>query len=171
MTYRSLLGFGAFMAVAGGALRIISAYIPYVDGLVWLEFLYAVIDLLLLTGLVASYLSVALQLGWLGLITVFSAATGFASIVGPDPVRWGVDFYMLGAAVIAVSLAVLAVQLLWLGTMKQAALYWLAALASGLLSLLASSPFAFSVAGMLLGLGFVAAGLDTAACRETVSDE
>lgn len=165
---RKLAKLSAFGAIAGGVLRIISSFIPFEEGHVGLEAYYALIDLFLIFGLSAVYLTVASYLGWSGLMGFTVAIMGLASIVGPDPVVWGVDFYRLGAAVLMLGLAGLSLQMLRARVMKQAALFWLGAFATGILSTLTGSPFVFAIAGMLFGLGFVSAGLDAAHRAESV---
>lgn len=159
MTYRLLSYLGALAAIAGGAPRVISSFIPYEEGNIQLEIFYGLIDLCLLFGLLAVYLRVAERLGWLGFVGSVIAVTGLASIVGPDVTLWGVDLYQLGAAILMVGLASLAATMLWVGVMKYAALCWLAAFTAGIFSILSGSPFAFAVAGMLFGVGFVSAGV------------
>jgi len=159
MTYRRLLYIGALAAIAGGVPRVISSFIPYSEGALRLEIFYGFIDLCLLFGLVALYLRLAEQLGWLGLISFLVAVTGLASIVGPDRILWGVDLYRLGAAVLLLGLAGLSTVMLWAGLMKTAALYWLIALAVGIAASLSGLPLAFAVSGMLFGIGFVSAGV------------
>lgn len=159
MTYRILLYTGALAAIVGGMPRVISSFIPYSDGVLELELLYGLIDLSLLVGLVTVYLRLAERLGWLGLVSFLVAMAGLASIVGPDRILWGVDLYRLGAAILLVGLAGLSVAMLWAGVMKSAALYWLAALVTGIMASLSESSFAVAVSGMLFGIGFVSAGV------------
>lgn len=159
MTYRILLYIGALAAIAGGVPRVISSFIPYSDGAMGLEVFYGLIDLFLLCGLFAVYLRLANQLGWIGLISFLVAVTGLSSIVGPDRIFLGMDLYRLGAAVLMVGLSGLAAVMLWARVMKQAALYWLAALAAGTMATMSGSQLTFAVAGMLFGVGFVSAGV------------
>ncbi len=159
MTYRILTIMGALAAIAGGAPRVISSFIPYSEGALGLELFYGMIDVFLLFGLFAVYLKSAEQLGWSGLISFLVAAIGLAGIVGPDPKLWGVDLYQLGSTVLMVGLSGLAAVMLWNRVLKQAALYWLAAFAVGILATLIDSSLTFAVAGMLFGVGFVSAGV------------
>ena len=55
------------VAQAGGALRIVSSFVPYEAGSVALEALYGVIDLCLLSGLLAVYVANAEAVGIAGL--------------------------------------------------------------------------------------------------------
>jgi len=159
MTYRTLLYIGALSAIAGGVPRVISGFIPFVEGALGLEVFYSLIDLCLLIGLFAVYLRLAEKLGWFGAVSFLLAMAGLASIVGPDTVLWGVDLYQLGAAILLVGLSGLAAAMLWVGVMKPAALYWLSALGAGIFAILSESTLAFAVCGMLFGIGFVSAGV------------
>jgi len=159
MTYRTISYIGALSAIVGGALRVPSGFIHYEEANLQLEVFYGLIDLFLLFGLCTLYLQVAEKLGWLGLVSFLVAATGLASIVGPDTSMWGVNLYQLGAAVLMVGLSAFAAVMLWTRVMKQAGLYWIAAFAVGISAIVSGSPLAFSVAGMLFGLGFVTAGV------------
>ena len=159
MTYRTITLIGALSAIAGGAPRVISSFIAYTDAALELELFYGAIDMFLLFGLFTVYLKSAEQLGWLGLIGFLVAAIGLASIVGPDSTLWGVDLYRLGATVFMVGLSGLAAVMLWHRVLKQAALYWLSAFAVGILANLTGSSLTFAVAGILFGVGFVAAGV------------
>ena len=159
MTYRMLTIMGAFAAIAGGAPRVISGFIPYQAEVVELELIYGAIDVFLLFGLLAIYLKSSDQLGWLGLVGFVIAAIGLASIVGPDTILWGVDMYQLGATVLMIGLSGLAAVMLWNHVLRQAALYWLTATVAGVSATLTESPLAFAVAGMLFGVGFVSGGV------------
>lgn len=153
------LRWGACCGMAGGALRVASAFIPYVPNSAPLEGLYAAIDLGLLFGLIAVGLATAQALGRIGFAFWVVAVAGLASIVGPDPVAGGVDFYKLGAAVFILALGAMAVVLLARRTLPLAAGLWLASAVAGLLSGVLGAA-AFAVAGITLGAGFVVAGRD-----------
>jgi hypothetical protein len=154
-----LVRFGAVAAMLGGVLRIASSFIPYQAEQPWLEGLYGLIDLCLLFGLMAVYLAFAERLGAAGFVLFAAAAAGLASIVGPDARMFGVDFYRAGAIVFMVSLGSLAIQLLRKKTLAISAVLWLAALACSLASPIFATPLAFMGAGILLGAGYVLAGL------------
>jgi hypothetical protein len=151
--------FGALAAMFGGALRIVSSFVPYQADQPWLEALYGVIDLCLLFGLMGVYLAFAEALGAIGFFLFVAATAGLASIVGPDAQMFGVDFYRAGALVFIVALAGFSVQLLRKKTITASATMWILALAFSLASPLAPAPFAFMGAGILLGAGYVFAGL------------
>jgi len=153
-----LTGFGAAAAILGGSLRVISTFVPYTPDSPGLELLYGSVDILMLFGLMTLYASVSRLLGWTGFAGFVLAATSLASIVGPDPNRFGINFYEAGAAGLLVGLALLAGALLKHRLLQPAALLWLAALSSALIGILSSLTLAVTFAGLLLGLGFAAAG-------------
>lgn len=168
MTYHNLLRIGAAAAIFGGALRVIASFIVYRENSVGLEAFYFVIDICLLIGLFAIYLHIAEHLGWYGVASFGVAMSGLASIVGPDTNFSGLDLYQIGAAVFLFGLSGLAAVMLWVKIIKLAALYWMAALAVGIVSTLSGSAFVFAIAGMLMALGFVSAGVTTLLVLEEV---
>lgn len=151
-----LVHFGAVAAVAGGVLRIASAFIPYEAGSAPLETLYGLIDLCLLFGLVAVYVAHAEATGLLGLAAFLVALAGVASIVGPDSMAFGVDFYRVGAVVFVTGLAGLSVQLLRARVASLGAWFWIATFVASLASV--AVPQAFLAAGLCIGAGYAAAG-------------
>lgn len=149
---------GALAAIVGGALRIVSSFIPYEANSAPLEALYGVIDVCFVFGLIAVYIASAEAVGMIGLAAFLVALTGVASIVGPDTQAFGIDFYRVGALVFVIGLAGLSVQLLRARAMAISALLWIGTLAASLAS--AVAPQAFMAAGLLLGAGFVLAGVE-----------
>ena len=150
-------------AILGGALRIVSAFIPWAPGQLWLEGLYLAIDLCLLFGLMGIYFAYRETLGVLGFAAFAVAETGIASIVGPDGVvpEWGVDAYQLGVATITVGLSLFAVALL--ATRSGAPwgpLCWLVSAVVGVGAFYSGeADIGFFAGGLFFGLGFVLAGL------------
>jgi len=149
-------------AAVGGALRVAAAFIPPEPGSVPLEFLYFVIDVSLLFGLIGIYAAECERLGWLGLVGFAVAATGLASIVGPDADIAGINVYATAVAVIGIGLAIMSIVMLrfsrfprWIPAL------WIGSLLAGLsASLLPVRPqAAFLVAGVLFALGFLGAGV------------
>jgi len=154
----ALVRAGAVAAIAAGALRIASTFIPYEPNSAGLETLYGVIDLGLMFGLVAVYIANAEALGMAGLAFFLLALAGVASIVGPDAPAFGIDFYRIGALVFVAGLAGLSVQLLRAGLMRVSAVLWLGTFAASLLT--AVAPQAFIAAGLAIGAGYVLAGVE-----------
>lgn len=160
ITANHFLTIGAWAAMLGGAMRIATAFIPYTPETIWLEILYAVIDVLMLIATLAIYIRHMASLGAIGLFAASLACLGFASIIGPDPVMFGIDFYRLGAGVIAISMAVLGVQMLRAKALQVASILWLLALAFALGLAALQMPLLLVASGVTFGLGFIAAGLD-----------
>lgn len=154
---KRFLALGAAAAMTGGALRIVSAFVPYAADAAWLEALYGVIDGALLLGLLGIGLHAVDRMGRLGFACLVIALVALASIVGPDPSVFGVDFYRAGAGVFVLALAGLAVALLRARTLVLPATLWLASAAAGALSATGST-IAFAIAGVALGAGFLLAG-------------
>jgi hypothetical protein len=157
VTSAFLLRLGLWAAVLGGSLRIAAAFVPYTPQSTALEAFYAVIDVSLLFGLTAIYLREAEALGWPGLAAFAVSFVGLASIVGPDTTMFGIDWYQFGSAVTAVALAALGATLLVARRMIAASLCWIA---TPFVSVLAPPEFGTQAAGVLFGVGFVAAGVN-----------
>ena len=153
-----LIRLGAIGAVIGGSLRIVAAFIPYASGSVRLETLYGVIDVGLLLGLIAQYLALEGQLARLGLVGFVTALVGNASIVGPDPVAFGINFYELGALTMLGGVSIMAIAMLRATVQPTVAMLWLGS--SGLVAVGAVTATAAPIAlsGITLGAGFMAVG-------------
>lgn len=159
ITIDDLKAGGALCAVSGGTLRIASTFVPYTADSATLELLYGTVDVLMLLGLFAIYMSVAERCGWTGLAGFLIGATALASIVGPDANRFGVDFYLAGAACLLAGLAVLSVALLRARILRAAALLWLTTIAISIVGAIARQPLLISASGLLFGVAFLMAGL------------
>lgn len=154
-----LLQLSAAAAIVGGALRIVAAFIPYVAQSATLEALYAVIDLGFLFGLAAIYWPASERLGWPGAAGYVIATAGAASLIGPDPRMFGLEFYMVGSAIFELGLLILATTCLYRKCLRAAALLWITSLAAAVFAIASGgNELAFIVAGSALGLGFVWAG-------------
>lgn len=154
----AVIRLGGWAAIGGGAIKLVAAFIPYVPQSAFLESLYAAIDAALLFGLIAVYLAAAARIGWIGLVSFAVALTALASILGPDPVMFDVNFYEAGGVVFSLGLAVLSVQLLRSRMFTVTSVLWIATVLIGTLLTLANSPLAFIVSGITLSIGFVIAG-------------
>lgn len=151
---------GAWAAVLGGAMRMAAAFIAFTPETAWLEILYATIDVCLLLATLAIYGRHMPALGLTGLIAATLACLGLASIIGPDPIMFGIDFYQLGAGVVVVSLAALSVQLLRAGVLRWAATFWLFAFLLALVFSMLEAHAILVGSGVAFGLGFIVAGLN-----------
>ncbi len=163
MTYPVLLRLGAFAALLGGVLRLISSFIPWVEGSAPLESFYFIIDVALLFGLFAIYLACAERFGSLGLVGFLVAAIGQAAIIGPDHAPFGIDVYYVGAQTIVVGLFLMCVDMLRVGAYPAwVAGLWLAVPFVSLgLGVIDPSPYGWGyfLGGILFSLGFIAAGI------------
>ena len=161
MTPVSLMYAGATAAIAGGALRIFTALFTHIEPTPFLELQYFLIDILLLFGLVAVVASWLNRLNPVSLMMLAVAFIGLASLVGPETVIDGIDYYMVGASVLSVGLVGFSMAVFHIKVLRKTAFFWTASFASGVFSMLSSNPQAFLVAGILFGLGFVAIGVAT----------
>lgn len=153
-----MVRWGAYCGMAGGALRIVTTFIPFHAGSGGLEAVYAATDLGMLFALIAVGLAAGDALGRIGFACWAVALAGLASIVGPDPVAFGIDFYRLGAGIFVLALGAMAVALLVRQTMLPAAGLWVASAVLALVGGATGTMLAFATAGLVLGLGFLAAG-------------
>ncbi|MBI1187539.1 MAG: hypothetical protein GC206_09460 [Alphaproteobacteria bacterium] len=150
----------AAAAILGGAARIAAAF-PLGLALPEAEALYAVIDMLLLAGLIGLYLDRAHALGFLGLAAFALAFASLSLIGGPDADPWGFSTYREGATALAIAMAGLSIA--WISRGQKPIwppLLWFASLAAGgaLTQAPGLEPLALHLAGVLFGAGFVAAG-------------
>lgn len=90
VTPKALFAIAAYAAIVGGALRIAVAFIPYTPEAVWLEAMYALVDVCMLFAIVAVFFRYIHLLGLVGALAAALASLGFASLIGPDPVMFGV---------------------------------------------------------------------------------
>jgi hypothetical protein len=154
-----LIRLGGWSALVGGGLRVAATFIPYVPNSAGLEALYGVIDVGLLLGLIAIYLDGAAASGRDGLAGFVVALVGTASIVGPEAPAFGIDFYLAGSLMLLIGLSVLAVAFWRTGYAKRTAQAWLLATLLALLGGATAQPLLIGAGGLLLGLGFVLAGV------------
>jgi hypothetical protein len=162
MNYAALYRLSGAAAIAGGLLRIVSAF-PFSTDPVTLEWLYTTIDVLLLFGLIGIYLSRAERLGFLGLASFGVAVAALSFIGGPDADTLGFSTYEQGAAALAI--AMVGFSIAWLQRGERPIwppLCWFGSvICVGALSFIPPlSQFGFPLAGALFGLGFALAGLE-----------
>jgi hypothetical protein len=166
---KPLIKWGAVAAIVGGVLRIVATFIPYLPHSAALESLYGVIDVCLMFGLIALYLDTGNDLGGLGLGFFAVALIGIASIIGPDPTQFGIDFYQAGSAVFLVGMTGLSVCLFRRGRYRIPACLWMASALLGVAASAGAGATAFAGAGLLLGAGFLTAGIAVARFRPTTT--
>lgn len=154
-----LILFGGFGALVGGLLGVATPLIGDQPNSAFHEALYALIDFSLLFGTLAIWLLCGERLGRLGLAGFVVALSGIASILGPEPVMFGVDFYQLGATVFALGTGVMAVQMLRTGQFPAVGALWLGALLFGIGASMTAAPILALLARILFELAFVVAGV------------
>lgn len=143
-------------AIAGGLLRIADSFTGSVFDMPTLERMYFATDVFLLLGTSGWYFSRASKLGSPGL-------TGYAlSILGICIIRsaglFGPRGYVTGAALFLIGLSIMNLLTLFRRDGPRAApVIWLVSLVFAMLAL-TSGPLA-AVAGVIFGLGFIAAGV------------
>lgn len=148
-------------AIVGGLARIIASF-PLVTDPVQLEWLYTVIDILLLFGIIGVYLQRAERLGFLGLLSFIIAVAALSFIGGPDAYPFGFSTYQEGATTLAIALIGLSIAWVREGQRPLAApaCWFLSVIAAGVLGTLpATASYGLPAAGVLFGAGFVFAGL------------
>ena len=145
-------------AFTGGALRIGTAFFTTATTTAATEVLYGIIDICFLFGLLGFYTLNFQKLGNTGLLGFVVAITGVATILGPDPVLEGVDFYFFGAGVFAIGLIILAIAMIGARVAPAAAICFILTLAFGALSSMTTHWIFFQLSGGALGIGYCLIG-------------
>jgi hypothetical protein len=150
------LKLGGAAAITGGALRVVDSFTGNMFTAHTLDILYFVNDVLLMFGLVAWYAARAGKLGAAGLIGFAIAVTGVLVIRSVQVFH--PKGYMLGSAMFLLGLVIMNLPALMRRDGPLTAPWlWIAAAVVAIVAYLASGPMAV-VAGVLFGLGFMAAG-------------
>ena len=147
-------------AIAGGAARVVSSFIPWSPNNSWLETLYFFIDVNLLFGLIGFYFAGAERLGRTGFATFLLTAIGLVLVTGPDVRIFGVDIYEVSIAIVAIGISLFSMNYLLRvdGPMFAPAL-WLGSIITTLFG--AAAGFfdqALMLGGVVFGFGFIFAG-------------
>jgi hypothetical protein len=161
MSSAALIRLGGLAAIVAGLLRAASAFLPAMEPSVALEWLYLLIDVLLLFGLLGVYAYQHAESGIWGFAGFLLAVTGLESIGGPDGKIGDVDIYTAGATLVGIGLVVLAVGS-WRGQKlpRYVPTLWVFSTVVGTSGFLVPrSTVPFQIAGVALGLGFVGAGI------------
>lgn len=161
MTKTRLLRLGGLAAVVAGVLRIGAALVPTTAPAAPREWLYLIIDVSIMFGLVAVYAYQHAESGLWGLIGFALTVAGTESIGGPDGKIGDLDIYTAGATVIGVGAVFLGVGS-WRARKlpRYVPVLWILSTAVGMTSFLtATSPVPYLIAGIAFGLGFIGAGL------------
>lgn len=144
---RALLRAAGMAAIAGGSLRIADSFLKAPPDRLGL--LYFFTDVLLLGGIAGLWSKRRTTLGIAGTPGIAVFAAGILMVRAS---ALGVGTYTLGATISLLGLALYSIDALFKGS-RVAPIAWLAALTAGVLGSVVA-------AGVLFGLGFVAAGLD-----------
>ena len=161
MSSAALIRLGGLAAILAGVLRAAAAFLAAMEPSVALEWLYLLIDVLLLFGLFGVYAYQHAESGIWGVAGFLLAAIGLESIGGPDGEIGDVDIYTAGATLIGIGLVVLAVGS-WRGQKlpRYVPTLWVLSTVVGMSAfLVAGSALPFQIAGVAFGLGFVGAGI------------
>ena len=152
-----LLRLSGWAAVAGGVLRIADTFTTKALPQNALTMLYFATDVLLLTGIAGVWVKQRRDLGLTGNISLAVFVVGILMIRAS---AFGLLGYQPGAAVALIGMALYSVDaLVKRSTPVWAPLLWLLSLAAGIASVAGYQSYAmFALAGVLFGLGFVAAG-------------
>ncbi len=156
---KTLYRLGGAAALLGGLLRIIFSFVPYREATAWLEVFYALIDVCLLFGLVAVYLRYAEHLGATGAIAFVFSAIGIASIVGPDAIMFGIDFYKAGALTMVTGLLILSIQMLRNKILLWASSLWILSFALTILAVVLAHPILFITAAISFSTAYILSGI------------
>lgn len=150
-----LLRLSAAAAILGGGLRVFDAFLNGAD-IHMQQVAYFVTDAMLVLGLCGIYSSRSNRLGLSGLL-------GFvASIMGILMVRsFGQGAYLVGASVTSLGVVAISVAMLARAAFpKSAPILWIASLIVGVIGLLPLGiNWGVTLAGVIFGLGFIAAGI------------
>jgi hypothetical protein len=164
MSKNTLLRLSAVTAIVGGALRVADSFITAVATVPIQRVAYFVTDLMLACGLCGIYLSRRNRLGLAGLLGFAASITGILMVRS-----FGQAAYLVGATVTLLGIVVISVAILARDAFpKSAPILWIASLIAGVIGLL---PFGINwgvtVAGVIFGLGVIAAGISLFAGTET----
>ena len=156
---RQLFHLAGYASFSAGVIRIVTGFIPFVPETLWLEVLYGFVDILLLFSIMAFYTLHQNRLGLVGLLGFIVSTIGIASIVGPDAIQFGINFYEVGALTMVLGLSILSIAMIVERINRPAALCWIGALFTAVLGSLLSVPEFYVLSGIVFGLGFCFAGV------------
>jgi len=155
MTEDTLLRLAAVAAILGGGLRVLDAFLNSTDVHVQ-QIAYFITDLMLIFGICGIYLSRSNRLGIAGFLGFVSSITGLLLVRS-----FGQGAYLIGASVTLLGMVVISVSMLAKAAFsKSAPILWIASLIIGLIGLTFRINWGFTLAGLIFGLGFIAAGIN-----------
>lgn len=155
MTREMLLRLSAAAAILGGGLRIVDAFLTNATSHIQ-QAAYFATDAMLIFSLCGIYLSRSNRLGLAGLLGFVSSITGLLIVRS-----FGQGAYIVGASVTLLGVVLISVAMLVRAAFpKLAPMLWIASLIVGVIALPFRLNWGFTVAGVIFGLGFVAAGIN-----------
>jgi hypothetical protein len=161
MSKETLVRLSALAAIAGGALRVADGLlVPSASAQVQ-QFAYFTTDLLLLWGLCGIYLTRSHRLGIAGFTGFVVFWIGIFMVRSSTLSLFGYSAYLIGATVTLLGAVALGADLLLHDVFPRwAPALWIAALILGMLGLRpAWAGWSVTLAGVIFGLGFIAAGI------------
>jgi len=146
----------AVAAVLSGGLRVADAFLPAGVDAQLQQFAYFATDLMFIFALCGIYLTRSHRLGLIGLLGFASSITGLLVVRS-----FGAGAYLLGATVTLLGVVAMGVVMLVRKAFpKWAPILWITSLIVGVVGLLpAGKNFGVTLAGVIFGIGFVAAGI------------
>ncbi|MEM7360051.1 MAG: hypothetical protein AAF431_13195 [Pseudomonadota bacterium] len=154
-----LFRLGGSAGLAGGLLRLVFTFVPYREATAWLEGFYALTDICLLFGLMAIYLKHADQLGGIGVSAFIISTSGIASIVGPETVMFGINFYQAGAFTLITGLLILSIQMLRNKILIWVSSLWILSFTLTIFAVGFVSPVLFTVAAISFSGAYIVSGI------------
>ena len=155
-----LIRWGGLAAILAGLLRGIASFTPTTAS-VGLQIFYFTIDVLLLLGVIDVYAFQKQEIGRWGLVGYLLALIGAGLLLGHDVVNALAFLYPVAAFLFAVGISALAIRSWAVNTLP----HWVSALliASTILGILGfvvkGFDILFVISGVILGIGFIGAGL------------
>jgi hypothetical protein len=156
----SLIRLAAVAAILGGALRIADAFLGS-SGAQFQQLAYFATDVMLIFGLCGIYFSRSDRLGFPGLFGFVLAITGILMVRSAALSVFGLNAYLVGAAVTLLGVDLISIIMLIRGAFpKLIPILWIASLAFGVIGMFgAAASWAVPLAGVTFGVGFIAAGM------------
>jgi drug/metabolite transporter (DMT)-like permease len=149
-------------AVAGGGLRVADAYLAATSAIRAQQIAYFITDLLLILGLCGIYFSRRKALGVVGLLGFGASIAGLLIVRTSGLNGLGSNSYLIGATLTLIGVVAMGtVMLVRKAFPKLGPALWIASFVVGLIGLLSAKlSWAVALAGVIFGIGFIAAGIN-----------
>ena len=160
MSRDALIRLSAVAGIFGGALRVADGLVITSASTQIQQFAYFLTDLMLMFGLCGIYLTRSHRLGVAGLVGFVASFIGIFMVLSSALSLFGFSAYLVGASVTLLGVVSLGVAMLIHDAFpKWAPILWIASLLIGMIGLLPVSRWGVTLAGVIFGLGFIAAGI------------